>query len=93
MTQNEMILEYLKGGHSLTGLDALSRFGVFRLAARCSDLRAEGYNIISESVTRNGKTFAEYRLADGFSRKIPADSFQKQSELLNISTIPIVTHV
>jgi len=62
MSQNNQILEYLKSGKKLTPLTALKKFGCFRLSARILDLRQEGHAIITENVTRKGKTFAEYSL-------------------------------
>jgi hypothetical protein len=62
MSQNNQILEYLKSGKKLTPLTALKKFGCFRLSARILDLRQEGHAIITENVTRKGKTFAEYSM-------------------------------
>ena len=61
-TQTERILNYLSKGKGITPIDALNRFGCFRLAARISDLRRDGHAIFTDSVTKNGKTFASYRL-------------------------------
>ena len=61
-TQNEKILDYLKSGKKLTPLTALRKFGCFRLSARILDLRQAGNAIVTENVTRKGKTFAEYSL-------------------------------
>ncbi len=61
-TQNERILDYLKSGKKLTPLTALRKFGCFRLSARILDLRQAGNAIVTENVTRKGKTFAEYSL-------------------------------
>ena len=49
-TQNEIILESLKSGDGLTALDAQSRFGIMRLAARINDLKHDGHKIISRRV-------------------------------------------
>ena len=46
-TQNEMILEHLVAGYSITALEALYDFGCFRLASRISDLKKAGYDIES----------------------------------------------
>lgn len=59
MTQNEMILNHLVKGFSLTPRQALESFGCMRLAARINDLRKEGHNIERRLVkvyTRNGET-------------------------------------
>jgi hypothetical protein len=61
-TQNELILAYLKKGKSITPVDALNKFGCFRLAARVSDLRKDGLNIATKFVTKEGKNYASYRL-------------------------------
>ena len=60
MSQNTQILNHLKSGKKLTPIDALNKFGCFRLSARILDLRKGGHNIITENVTKKGKTFAEY---------------------------------
>lgn len=60
-TQTEMTLEYLKRFGSITPLEALSAFGCFRLSARISDLRADGYEISTE-LNKGKKNFAIYRL-------------------------------
>lgn len=65
MTQTRAILAYLRDGHSLTAIEALERFGCFRLAARISDARLlleEGESIVTEMVSSNGKTYARYGL-------------------------------
>ena len=62
LTQNQQILSYLKSGKKLTPKDALKKLGCFRLSSRVFDLRRNGHAIITDYVTRNGKTFAEYSL-------------------------------
>ena len=46
MSQNKQIADYLNKGKKLTPIDALTKFGCFRLAARIADLRASGMNIV-----------------------------------------------
>ena len=62
MTQNEWVLSQLKRGKKLTALDALQGCGSFKLATRISELKAKGHNIISETISKNGKRFARYSL-------------------------------
>ena len=62
MTQNQQIKSYLEKGKSITPIQALNKFGCFRLAARISDLKNDGLNIATKIVTKDGKTFASYRL-------------------------------
>lgn len=63
MSQEQQILEHLKAGHSITQLEALQRFGCFRLGARIHGLKQRGYAIDCEKVERGGKRFARYRMA------------------------------
>ena len=86
-SQSEAILAYLKQGRRITPIDALNMFGCFRLAARISDLRSEGHNIVSENVEQDGKSFSAYRLAEGISRSVSASSFKSQGVLLEVPTI------
>lgn len=71
-TQNERILDYIAEFGSITQLEALRDLGVMRLASRMSDLRKQGYNIISktESVkNRYGEScrIKRYSLGEGAS--------------------------
>ena len=63
-TQKQQIEAYLTKGKSLTPIDALSKFGCFRLAARIADLRNEGLNIATKIVTKKGKSYASYTLCN-----------------------------
>jgi hypothetical protein len=62
-SQTDQIRSALLSGLELTPIDALERFGCFRLAARVADLRAEGLDIETVTETRNGKKVARYRVA------------------------------
>ena len=62
LNQNQLILNYLKGGNKITPMRALNMFGCFRLGARVYDLKKQGNNIACEFVKRRGKHFAEYVL-------------------------------
>lgn len=57
-----------KKGARITPMDALRRFGCFRLSARIADLRVDGNKIFSHMVERNGKHVAEYYM--GATRKL-----------------------
>lgn len=52
MTQNQMILEHLKSGKTITGKEAMELYGCMRLSARIHDLRERGYKIYSQKVTQ-----------------------------------------
>ena len=69
ITQCERILRHLKDFGSITSLEAVTEYGIMRLASRINDLKAQGYNIISNTQTsknRYGETthYSVYRLAE-----------------------------
>ena len=68
-THCEQIVDYMKQFGSINPLQALQDIGCFRLASRISDLRKQGYPIISERVNYKNrlgeaKHFNEYRLKE-----------------------------
>lgn len=70
LTQCEKILNYIKSNGSITPLDALREFGCMRLASRITDIKAQGYDIISKlesNKNRYGDTvrYARYTLKGG----------------------------
>ena len=52
----------LLSGQSVTPLQALRRWGCFRLAVYVNRLRNEGMKIKTEMVSAKGSTFAKYSL-------------------------------
>lgn len=67
MSAKSEVRDYLMQGHSITPIEALDKFGSFRLASIICDLRKEGERIITDDfryVTRNGtkKKVAKYRM-------------------------------
>ena len=50
-TQAERVLEYIAAFGSITQFEALRDLGVMRLASRVSDLKKQGYPIISTMET------------------------------------------
>jgi hypothetical protein len=63
-TQTTAILTALREGAELTPLDALRRFGCFRLGARIWDLRHQGHSITSRWVEVNGARVKAYRMGE-----------------------------
>ena len=49
--QQERVLEYIKGGNTITSLDAFHQLGITRLAAVIFDLKKDGYFIGSRRVS------------------------------------------
>ena len=60
-TQREMALEYLEKFDSITPMEALTAFGCFRLSARISELREDGY-VITTEIHKGKKNYAVYSL-------------------------------
>ena len=65
-SQTQAIREYLLQGHTLTPLEALEKFGCFRLGARIADLKKEGLKIHSDNRIddRTGKRYATYSIEE-----------------------------
>jgi hypothetical protein len=63
MSQNKQIADYLNKGKKLTTIDALNKFGCFRLASRINDLRNDGMNITTKIIKLdNKKQVAQYSI-------------------------------
>ena len=50
-TQAQRVLDYMREFGGITQLQALGDLGCMRLASRISELRKQGHNIISETVS------------------------------------------
>lgn len=64
MSQTTKIKEYLETGKKITSLEALNKFGCFRLAARIDDINKliKPQKVKSETITVNKKKVAQYSL-------------------------------
>ena len=61
-SQTAAIREHLQSGKTLTPIQALAKYGCFRLAARIHDLKREGLEIITTEVPAKGHSFAKYSI-------------------------------
>ena len=64
VSQTEMVFNHLKSGHAITPLEALERYGIFRLGARILEIRKQGFDVKTDTVSKNGKHFASYKLVN-----------------------------
>ena len=69
MTQNSEIMRFMQENGSITQIQAADEFGCYRLSARIYDLRAAGYNIKTDIITKRGRyggviNYAKYSLID-----------------------------
>ena len=67
ITQSARILAYMQQGGSLTGLEALQKFGCMRLGARILDLKKAGYTIedsweVHKNESGEYKRYKRYKL-------------------------------
>lgn len=70
MAQNDKILRYMQETGGITPMEAIEQFGCMRLAARISDLKAQGVPIKKETVKRRNRfgepvSFARYSIVGG----------------------------
>lgn len=62
-SQNQLIKAHLESGKPLTGMEALHRYGCFRLPARIADIKAQGVPVESKLVKVGPKKWvSEYRI-------------------------------
>ncbi len=68
-SQNKMIRKFLEDGNSITGLDALNKFGCMCLPRRICDIKETGFAIESQFIkTPSGKRIKEYWMSNAESR-------------------------
>lgn len=66
MNQRDTVLNHLKSEGSISPLEAIGVYRIFRLAARIEELRRAGYKIVSHRKTdKTGKTYVSYEMAAG----------------------------
>jgi hypothetical protein len=69
ITQCDIIIRHLRDYGSITSIEAITEYGILRLASRISDLKKNGHNIVSETAVgknRYGETihYSIYRLIE-----------------------------
>ena len=68
-SQASMILDHMIQGNRITGIDALTLYGCFRLPARIADIKEDGWPVQSEFVTTpSGKRVKSYFLVTETSK-------------------------
>lgn len=64
MSQKQQVLQHLRAGEHLTPLEAIGLYGIYRLAARIFELRAEGHDIKSDvQYDTHSRPYARYTLS------------------------------
>lgn len=67
ITQTDLIFNHMKRYGSISQLEAVERYGCYRLSARIADLKSKGCIISKENVTKKNRyghttTYAKYSL-------------------------------
>lgn len=74
-SQEQQVLRHLLAGESLAALEALQRFGVFRLAARVFRLRQKVFPVLTHMAEMaGGKRVAVYAMAPEWLKKLREDA-------------------
>lgn len=68
-TQCDRIIRHLRDYGSITSLEAITEYGILRLASRINDLKRKGYNIVSETAVGENRYnekvhYSVYRLIE-----------------------------
>lgn len=69
MSQKDDVKKLLTSGQSITPIEALTKFGAFRLSAIIFDLRQGGLNIITNMIVGGNNRYAEYKLISEISNE------------------------
>lgn len=69
MSQMKEVRHYLESGGKITPLEALDKFGCFRLAAIVYNLKEEGVEVKTRMIKEGQKTYAEYYLENPSGNK------------------------
>ena len=64
MSQKTEILTHLETGASITPIEALMQYGIFRLADVIFKLREDGHDITTDTIKTKQKQYASYRLEE-----------------------------
>lgn len=65
MTQKNTVLKHLRKYRSITNMEALVVYGIYRLGAAVYDLRREGHNIVNTmKQDEMGRRYSHYSLED-----------------------------
>lgn len=63
-TKIDLLKRHFRSGRTITQLEAIGLYSAFRLAARVHELKAQGWDIITDMrEDPRGTVYAEYRLA------------------------------
>ena len=62
ISRSQKLLTHLVKGRTISGVQALAKFGIYRLSAVIHDFRKRGFVIETKMVNRNGNKYGIYKL-------------------------------
>lgn len=62
LSKTDQLKIHILSGKSITGKQALERFGLYRLSAVIFRMRMEGHDIVTTQFVERGEVFAKYQL-------------------------------
>ena len=62
MSKQDRVLAHLKAGKTLTGLEAIELFNLYRLSSAIENLRFDGWQIETEMVKGKDSRYGRYKL-------------------------------
>lgn len=72
--QEDVVLAHLQDGLTITPMEAMTEYGIWRLAAVIHKLRCRGFDIATHTVkSKTGKQFAEYELINVVHEEEPEE--------------------
>lgn len=67
-TQKQQVLDHMEEFGYITTFVAFERYNITRLSERVRELEDDGHDIFKPLITRKGKTYTVYFLAEGQKR-------------------------
>lgn len=63
-SKTQKLLAHLQRGRTITGEQAMRRWGLYRLSSAIHRLRNKGYNIVTQMVDTGEYEYARYKMVD-----------------------------
>ena len=62
ISRSQKLLSHLLRGRTISGTQALSKFGIYRLSGIIKVFRDRGFDINTKMINRNGRRYGVYKL-------------------------------
>lgn len=63
LTKSDKVRVHILSGKSITGKQAMERFGLYRLSSVIYNMRSAGHDIVTIQIRDKGENYAKYKLA------------------------------